>query len=550
MSKSALAFLMFSLVVNAVMSLGLALFVLLKANALKVNRYFAYLCLVTGIMFTVYFLEFYCLWRGQLVMAEYWQRTLMIFVFLIPPILFQFTMHFLNRPVPLWVTIANYLVALSGPLFIYTPAFAYDFRLFNGLYWLKSGPLFYPMFSYFVGNVLYVLFMLYRNYKSTVKSTRKEQIRLVYLAFLIGFVTGCAGFLMWLNIPLKPYSTILVSLYVLIIAYAVLKHQFLNIPLIIKNSLIYTTAMCLITLAYFALIYVFEHQLRGIMGYQSVLVSLGITLLLAGLFIPLQEFLRRVIEKYLFKGTAAQFSEHMERIQQEMILSERYKTFSDVVKSLTVAIKEPLMALKNYNAEYQQHLDDKMFLERFAQVLDIEIQKIENLVEGLDKYSHPEPLRMERTDMYALLTDLLDEMRPLLNSQKISITKSFDDHKVFYLNVDLKQIRQALMSVVEHTLKTMPEGGHLYAEVEHKENDFVIFLKDTGKPIPDAQIEKVFDPFSQYHGQEPSMELAIAFSIIKNHGGKIFVNSDESEGNEFVIELPLSLFFRHFNARE
>ena len=227
------------------------------------------------------------------------------------------------------------------------------------------------------------------------------------------------------------------------------------------------------------------------------------------------------------------------RLQWQIMISQRYQTFTEIAKSMTVAIRDPLTTLKTYSYHYNKRLDDKVFLEKFGHVLSKEIQKIQDLTDGLGKYSSPEPLLIQRTDIYFLMNEVLEGLNHQLNSKKISIHKNYDEKASFWLRVDPKQLQQVLTNIILRAFKAMSSGGKLSVRMEKKDNIFLIFIKDTGIAIPKDQLERIFDPFYRYQEENQGLELAIAFSIIENHGGKILVESSAQKGNEFIIQLPL-----------
>ena len=75
----------------------------------------------------------------------------------------------------------------------------------------------------------------------------------------------------------------------------------------------------------------------------------------------------------------------------------------------------------------------------------------------------------------------------------------------------------------------------------------LISIKDDGKGIPAAEINKIFDPFftTKKIGHGTGLGLYISHGIIESHGGKIEVKSLPAEqtgevgmGSEFVVEIP------------
>lgn len=72
-------------------------------------------------------------------------------------------------------------------------------------------------------------------------------------------------------------------------------------------------------------------------------------------------------------------------------------------------------------------------------------------------------------------------------------------------------------------------------------NNIYISIKDNGEGISEKNLKKIFEPFytTKEVGKGTGLGLSLVFDIIKKHNGDITVESEVSEGTEFVISLPL-----------
>jgi len=90
--------------------------------------------------------------------------------------------------------------------------------------------------------------------------------------------------------------------------------------------------------------------------------------------------------------------------------------------------------------------------------------------------------------------------------------------------------------------EAMPHGGMLEVFTEHEAGgDWVrIRVRDTGSGIPAALLSQIFDPFftTKEDQQRTGLGLAVARSIVEQHGGEIAVESAPGKGTEFVVRLP------------
>jgi signal transduction histidine kinase len=89
-------------------------------------------------------------------------------------------------------------------------------------------------------------------------------------------------------------------------------------------------------------------------------------------------------------------------------------------------------------------------------------------------------------------------------------------------------------TVIISTKATKPPSGGLGAKAEIK-------VKDNGNGIPQKALDKIFQPFftTKPTGQGTGLGLSLAYDIVKAHSGELKVETKESEGAEFIIQLPV-----------
>ena len=123
-------------------------------------------------------------------------------------------------------------------------------------------------------------------------------------------------------------------------------------------------------------------------------------------------------------------------------------------------------------------------------------------------------------------------------------TKLNFDEQMPMLCLDEHQIQQVLVNMMINAIQAMKPGGVLRVAtrflpaVERAE----IEISDTGKGIPQNQLDYIFDPFfSTKEEGGTGLGLWVSYGIIKNHGGDVRVQSVVNEGTTFTIMLPVNL---------
>ncbi|MCU0588152.1 MAG: PAS domain S-box protein [Syntrophobacteraceae bacterium] len=157
------------------------------------------------------------------------------------------------------------------------------------------------------------------------------------------------------------------------------------------------------------------------------------------------------------------------------------------------------------------------------------------------------------------LNQVLVRLRGLLE-RTIPKTVAVDlrlEENLWKINADPGQVDQVLMNLALNSRDAMPEGGTLTIETRNVIFDeevqktlpevrlgryVLLRLSDTGHGMDQDTVARVFDPFftTKGTGRGTGLGLAMAYGIVKNHGGYISCWSELGKGTCFEIHLPAS----------
>ncbi|MGD9086232.1 MAG: ATP-binding protein, partial [Desulfobacterales bacterium] len=125
--------------------------------------------------------------------------------------------------------------------------------------------------------------------------------------------------------------------------------------------------------------------------------------------------------------------------------------------------------------------------------------------------------------------------------------------KLLPVEVDSRQIGQAIHNIIMNAREAMPQGGPLKVIAENAKNTgdvpdlkkgkyVKISVTDQGKGIPRKNLDRIFNPYfsTKQLGDKKGtgLGLSICHSIIKKHGGTVTVTSTYNKGATFHIYLP------------
>lgn len=532
-----------SSLINFLIFISLGIFVLYQNRHLILYRLFFYASLAIGLWSLNYFL-----WQISTAYndALFWCKGLTFFTAFIPPTFIHFVGKFTKQSDKFKLIIfAAYVFFILFASLAYTDLLVIDVSpKLNFPFWPNPGPLYLIFMSIFISLNCYSISLLIRH---QLKTNHQEKLQNTFLVVgaILGFSGGFTNFPLWYNIPIPPYGNILVSVFYLILAYAILKHQLLGINIIIKKSLVYSSLLAILSIIYIILIVIFEGIVRHFARYNSFIGSFLAAITIALIFAPLKNKVQFIIDQYLFKGTPSEIYEQNVRLLQTAAEVEKYKSLSTLSSGMAHEIKNPLTAIKTFCEFLPKKIDDKEFLMEFSRIVGIEVNRINDLVLQLMEYSKPAEPELKPVVIHTLLDDTCDFLKNHMNKYKIQLVRDFKPSSTTIINLDKNQFRQALLNIILNAIDSMESGGTLTIRTQLEENHphegnpkLIIEIMDTGKGIPQDQINRIFEPF---YSQKPSgtgLGLPISKTTIENHHGEIQIKSSEGHGTTAIIILP------------
>ncbi len=175
-----------------------------------------------------------------------------------------------------------------------------------------------------------------------------------------------------------------------------------------------------------------------------------------------------------------------------------------------------------------------------VEVIINETTRVREIVKRLLEFARETPQDREPLDVNHIMSQVIFLLRNQKEFRKVDIEENYDKRLPKVIG-DKNQLQQVFLNLALNACEAMPEGGKLTISTQLKDGHVVISFRDTGVGIPEEYMNKLFDPFftTKPVGQGTGLGLSVSYGIVKQHGGRIEVESKVGEGSTFSVWLPV-----------
>jgi len=226
------------------------------------------------------------------------------------------------------------------------------------------------------------------------------------------------------------------------------------------------------------------------------------------------------------------------KIEEELFRTTKHASVGRLAAGVSHEIGNPLASISSLVQELLTE-EGSSFVKGSLNTIHQHVNRIARIVRNLGDFARLYPRQRVPTSLRDILQNTIDLVRFDKNFKKIEVVTDVQNSRP--VKIDPDQMQQVFLNLLLNARDAMPDGGKL--DISMKENDGRVRMvfADTGTGIESEVKDKVFDPFFTTKGptRGTGLGLSICYSIIKDHGGTIEVESEKDKGTKFIIILPV-----------
>jgi two-component system, OmpR family, sensor histidine kinase SenX3 len=279
------------------------------------------------------------------------------------------------------------------------------------------------------------------------------------------------------------------------------------------------------------------------------LIGLAIALQVGWIFFSLERVALMVVGSIFFAAIITGLVLNMIFLIREIRRNEQQDAFLNAV---THELKTPIASIKLYLETLKSRDLSEEKRREFYDIMLADNSRLLNTVEQVLQASRTRERRAELRNVVKInLNSLLEEAVSIIKTRyhlpedELTFTKN---DSLFEISGDKNELLSALTNLLDNAVKYSKDKIKVSVRTRNLDSRTVIIrIRDEGIGIPEGDLKRIFKRFYRVANSATQkrkgtgLGLAIVQSIIKNHGGKIYADSDgEGKGSTFTIQLPKS----------
>jgi signal transduction histidine kinase len=236
---------------------------------------------------------------------------------------------------------------------------------------------------------------------------------------------------------------------------------------------------------------------------------------------------------------------------REIRRNEQHDSF---INAVTHELKTPIASIRLYLETLQRREVDEARRREFYQLMLVDTERLMGTVEQVLKAGAVAQKKASGQRLAVDFDSLVRECVELGRRRHHLPPENlrYEEHKngrPASVVGDPDELRTAVSNLIDNAVKYSPDGVDIAVELESPDRELVVLrVRDRGVGIPQDELKRIFKRFYRVRRRgHPRVKgtglgLFIVGAIARNHGGRVFANSEGSgKGTTVTLELPRRL---------
>ena len=236
--------------------------------------------------------------------------------------------------------------------------------------------------------------------------------------------------------------------------------------------------------------------------------------------------------------TTARAERRVNELEAQLRHAEKLAAVGERGIQVAQEIRNPIAAVTGFARRVLKSLATEDSNREYLEIILRETERLERiLIEQVSLAQLTRP-RLKLQSLNALVQEVLETQSEDLVRRRVRLLKRLSPD-VPSLLLDNEKMRQVLSNVFQYALQQVPSGGRVRVETRSGDGHVQAEIAHDGPKTPGESLDRLFVPFSNSRRYGAGVGLAVAYQIVREHGGEIRARSEGDWSSILTIYLPV-----------
>lgn len=176
-------------------------------------------------------------------------------------------------------------------------------------------------------------------------------------------------------------------------------------------------------------------------------------------------------------------------------------------------------------------------IEQSVGVSSRELERLDHIIRHFLEAIRPQKPDLQDVDLGLMLTEVLELLEPEMTAAEIAVDIVFPSEIPVVL-ADRNMVKQVYFNVLRNARDAMKRGGSVRIRMRTDDEYVIVQVGDTGEGMSPEAVQRVFQPYFTTKPTGHGLGMMIAQRIMRDHGGRIGVDSEPGRGTVITLQFP------------
>lgn len=225
------------------------------------------------------------------------------------------------------------------------------------------------------------------------------------------------------------------------------------------------------------------------------------------------------------------------RLQEKKLIQDKLSSLNKLAMGVAHEIRNPVVTIGGFASRIAREQVNPLTTRQYAHNILEDAKRLEAVVEEVQNFCDLPPVRLLNGNVSGTVVEAIQRVTPRaeLRNIRISLKNSMPENAA--VTFDPTLIRMAIEKILENAVDFSPDGGAIEVIVSGGKDGATIEVVDHGRGISERDLGFVFDPFFSTKTHSAGMGLAIVDRIVRDHLGRLELNSSPGSGTTVRVNL-------------